>query len=58
MAAKRPSEESRVRKGEELEVQHLTQITNLSPKQARILLRKHGPDWQKLKAEAEALKKE
>ena len=56
MAAKESSDRSRVKKGAELEVQHLTEITDLSAKQARALLRKHGADWRKLKDEAEQLK--
>jgi len=46
---------SRVVKGRELEVEHLTEIADVSPKQARALLRKHGADWTKLKDEAEDL---
>ena len=45
-------------KGQELEVEHLTEIADVSPKQARALLRKHGADWTKLKDEAEDLKEE
>jgi hypothetical protein len=36
-------------------VQHLTETTNLSAKQAKTLLRRHGADWVKLKDEAEKL---
>ncbi|MDX8492372.1 hypothetical protein RFN29_12355 [Mesorhizobium sp. VK22B] len=49
---------SRVVKGQELEVEHLTEIADVTPKQARALLRKHGADWTKLKDEAEDLKQE
>ncbi|WP_292633604.1 hypothetical protein [Mesorhizobium sp.] len=49
---------SRVAKGQELEVEHLVEVTEIDPEQARTLLRKHGADWPKLKDEAEALKKE
>ncbi|MGX5829976.1 hypothetical protein [Mesorhizobium sp. 43Arga] len=49
---------SRVVKGQELEVEHLTEIADVSPKQARALLRKHGADWSKLKDEAEDLKED
>ncbi|AZO70125.1 MAG: hypothetical protein E5V92_10505 [Mesorhizobium sp.] len=49
---------SRVVTGQELEVEHLTEIADVTPKQARALLRKHGADWTKLKDEAEDLKKE
>ncbi|WP_164873685.1 hypothetical protein [Mesorhizobium sp. M7A.F.Ce.TU.012.03.2.1] len=48
---------SRVAKGQELEVEHLVEVTEIDPEQARTL-RKHGADWPKLKDEAEALKKE
>jgi hypothetical protein len=53
---KEKKEASRVVKGQELEVEHLTEIADVSPKQARALLRKHGADWTKLKEEAEDLK--
>ena len=49
---------SRVVKGQELEVRHLTETTDLSPNQARALLRKHGNDWAKIKDEAENYKAE
>ncbi|UVK56709.1 DUF3606 domain-containing protein [Mesorhizobium sp. AR02] len=52
------SDTSRVVKGQELEVQHLTETTDLSPNQARALLRKHGNDWAKIKDEAENYKAE
>ncbi|RWP34540.1 hypothetical protein [Mesorhizobium sp.] len=58
MAVKRTSDMSRVKKGAELEVEHLAEVTDVTPKQARALLRKHGADWQRLKDEAEDLKKE
>ncbi|MER9657250.1 hypothetical protein NKJ26_27860 [Mesorhizobium sp. M0152] len=58
MAAKKTNDTSRVVKGAELEVEHLAEVTDVSPKQARALLRKHGADWQKLKDEAEALKED
>jgi len=51
-------EASRVVRGQELEVEHLTEITDVSPKQARALLRKHGADWTKLKDEADDLKED
>lgn len=56
MAKKKSTDTSRVKKGAELEVEHLTEITDLSPNQARGLLRKHGADWAKIKDEAEDLK--
>jgi hypothetical protein len=43
-------------KGQELEIEHLTQVASITPRQARRLLQKHGADWPKLKREAEALK--
>ncbi|PAP93053.1 MULTISPECIES: DUF3606 domain-containing protein [Mesorhizobium] len=58
MADKRTSDTSRVKKGAELEVEHLAEMTDVTPKQARALLRKHGADWQRLRAEAEDLKKD
>ena len=51
-------EASRAARGQELEVEHLTEITDVSPKQARALLRKHGADWTKLKDEADDLKED
>ena len=58
MAVKKTIDTSRVVKGQELEVQHLTEVTDLSPNQARGLLRKHGNDWAKIKDEAEDYKAE
>lgn len=58
MARKKSTDTSRVVKGQELEVEHLTEVTDVTPKQARALLRKHGADWQKLKDEAEDLKED
>ncbi|RWC40823.1 DUF3606 domain-containing protein [Mesorhizobium sp.] len=58
MADKRTSDTSRVKKGAELEVEHLAEMTDVTPKQARALLRKHGADWQRLRDEAEDLNKD
>jgi hypothetical protein len=58
MAVRKTSDTSRVVKGQELEVQHLAETTDLSPNQARALLRKHGNDWAKIKDEAENYKAE
>ena len=58
MAVKKTIDTSRVVKGQELEVQHLTEVTDLSRNQARGLLRKHGNDWAKIKDEAEDYKAE
>jgi hypothetical protein len=55
MAVKKTNSASRVVKGQELEVQHLTEVTDLSPNQARGLLRKHGNDWAKIKDESRGL---
>lgn len=55
---RKANEASRVAKGQELEVEHLVEVTEIDREQARTLLRKHGADWPKLKDEAEALKKE
>ncbi|WP_084833610.1 MULTISPECIES: hypothetical protein [unclassified Mesorhizobium] len=58
MARKKSTKTSRVKKGADLEVEHLTEVSDVTPKQARTLLRKHGADWQKLKDEAEDLKED
>ncbi len=49
---------SRVAKGEEFEALHLAETTDLSPNQAKALLRKHGNDWAKIKDEAKRFKAE
>lgn len=49
---------SRVAKGEDFEVKHLSETTNVSKSQARLLLRRHGNDWPKLKEVARSLKEE
>ena len=49
---------SRVAKGEDFEVQHLAETTDLSPNQARELLRRHGNDWKKLEEVAKIFKAE
>jgi hypothetical protein len=53
-----PKEVGRLAKGKELEVQHLTETTDLSPNQARALLRRHGNDFAKIREEAENFKAE
>ncbi|WP_287180616.1 hypothetical protein [Mesorhizobium sp.] len=58
MARKKSTKTSRVKKGADLEVEHLTEVSDVTPKQARTLLRKHGADWQNLKDEAEDLKED
>ena len=45
-------------KGEEFEVKHLAETTDLSPNQARELLRKHGNDWRKIDEVAKTYKAE
>ena len=45
---KRSRKRSRVAKGEDFQVQHLAETTDLSPNQARELLRRHGDDWRKI----------
>lgn len=56
MSLKTSNDLSRVVKGQELEIEHLTQVASITPRQARRLLQKHGAGWPKLKQEAEALK--
>lgn len=58
MAARKPSDDSRIKKGAELEVMHLAETTDLSPNQARDLLKKHGNDFAKIKEIAETYKAE
>jgi len=53
---KRPRRRSRVAKGEDFEVEHLAETTDLSPIQARELLRRHGNDWRKLDEAAKTFK--
>lgn len=57
MTVRKPNDSSRVLKGQELEVEHLSEISAITPNEARALLHKHGADWPRLKDEAEALKK-
>ena len=54
--SRRPRKRSRVAKGEDFEVQHLAETTDLSPLQARELLRRHGNDWRKLDEAAKTFK--
>jgi hypothetical protein len=56
MSVNKSNDSSRVVKGQELEIDHLTQVASITPRQARRLLQKLGADWPKLKREAEALK--
>ena len=48
MAAKKPKP-GKLAEGRELEVQHLAETTDLSPKQARELLAKYGNDWERIR---------
>lgn len=48
----------KIAKGQELEVQHLAETTDLSPNQAKTLLQRHGDDWAKIREEAENFKAE
>jgi hypothetical protein len=57
MAAKK-SKPGKIAQGRELEVQHLAETTDLSPKQARGLLAKYGNDWERIRKEAENFKAE
>ncbi len=56
--ASAPKVVGRIAKGRELEVQHLAETTDLSPNQARELLRRHGNDFAKIREEAENFKAE
>ncbi len=55
---KRPKKRSRIAEGQDQELQHLTETTDLSPNQARELLRRHGNDWPKLREAARIFKAE
>jgi hypothetical protein len=57
MAAKKPKP-GKLAEGRKLEVQHLAETTDLSPKQARELLAKYGNDWERIRKEAENFKAE
>lgn len=56
--AKKTKQGGRLAAGQELEVQHLAETTDLSPRQARELLKRHGNDWEKIRKEAETFKAE
>jgi hypothetical protein len=56
--AKQPKKRSRIAEGQEQEVQHLAETSDLSPNQARELLQRHGNDWAKLKEAAKIFKAE
>ncbi|MDX8448213.1 hypothetical protein RFN31_21580 [Mesorhizobium sp. VK3C] len=49
---------SRPLKGEEAEVKHVVETHDLSPDQARELLRRHGNDWRKIDEAAKSYKDE
>ena len=44
--------------GEDAQVLHLAETTDLSPNQARELIRKHGDDWRKIEEVAKTYKAE
>ncbi|MBZ9761541.1 hypothetical protein LB553_11725 [Mesorhizobium sp. CA8] len=52
--SKRPR--SRPLKGEETEVKHIVETQNLSPAQARELVRRYGNDWRKIEEAAKTYK--
>ena len=49
-------ERSPVAAGEDYEVKYLAELTGLTPKQARILLRRYGNDREKLLEEAKVMR--
>jgi hypothetical protein len=55
MATKK-AEPGKMAKGRELEVMHLAETTDLSPKQARDLLEKYGNDLERIRKEAKNFK--
>ena len=58
VAVKKRAVPGKMAEGRELEVQHLAETTDLSPKQARELLEKYGNDWDRIRKEAETYKAE
>jgi hypothetical protein len=54
----RGKRETKIAKGQEVEVQHLTETTDLSANQAKTLLQRHGNDWARIRDEAEHFKVE
>ncbi|TGP23309.1 MULTISPECIES: hypothetical protein [unclassified Mesorhizobium] len=47
---------SRPLKGEEAEVNHIVETQNISPAQARELVRRYGNDWRKIEEAAKTYK--
>ncbi|RWX69251.1 hypothetical protein EN780_06855 [Mesorhizobium sp. M4B.F.Ca.ET.089.01.1.1] len=47
---------SRPLKGEDAEVKHIVEIQNVSPAQARELVRRYGHDWRKIDEAAKSYK--
>ncbi|PBB17453.1 hypothetical protein CK219_24020 [Mesorhizobium sp. WSM4313] len=43
-------------KGEDAEVKHVVEVHDISPAQARELVRRHGNDWRKIDDAAKAYK--
>jgi hypothetical protein len=56
MQPKRPR--PRPLKGEDAEVQHVVETQNVSPAQARELVRRYGNDWRKIDEAAKSYKDE
>ncbi|GLR44848.1 hypothetical protein GCM10007880_53650 [Mesorhizobium amorphae] len=56
----RPPRKPRTRplKGEEAEVSHIVETHDVSPDQARELVRRHGNDWRKIDEAAKSYKDE
>ena len=50
--------DSAMQKGEDAQVKHLVETTDLSPLQARELIRRHGDNWAKIREEAKLFKAE
>lgn len=49
---------SRPLKGEETEVDHIVEMHNISPGQARELVRRYGNDWRKIDEAAKSYKED
>jgi hypothetical protein len=56
--ATQKAKDGKLAKGRELEVRHLVETADISPKQARELLAKYGSDWERIRKEAETFKAE
>ena len=51
-----PGATDELSEGQQLEVRHLVETTNLSGKKARELLTRYGNDWERIRIEAENYK--